>query len=600
MKSAALLLLVAFVSPLFRHSSAATRHVLWSGALTAALLLPVLSLALPAWRVSWLPSWPAATADAPATNRSPLREQRELTPPASPELVEWTATTRDEGVTTPSDTPPAIPPSAYRIPPSALRIPPSDLPSRSSVLPSPSGLLLLWLTGALLALLPLLAGWVQAVRITRRARLLDSPAWGTLLATAAQDLGLRRPVRLGLAPGAPMPFTWGVFQPMVILPEDGEHWPEARRRLVLLHELGHVRRLDWLTQTFAALACALHWFNPLVWLAARHIRLEREQACDDLVLGCGSLPKDYARELLALATASSRPFFLDWTTVPMARRSTLEVRLRAILDGRRQRATLSRTAALFLVALLAATALPLAMLRGAGAPAEKQTPPPAAATTSSRILTIEHQTVSLAANPGLLADKDAVIVGEGGVLDIGPGVTTVSTLTLRGGTIIGPTGSKLSVQHYEVQSGTVSANVGGPDGITKTGSGTVTLSGQNSFTGTTTVSSGTLVVVNSNAMGAGAVTVNRAAPVPGWLTPADIAQAIGPALGLTVAVEPVQSTLPASAPAAAPQAVVITIDGQGKVVALDKRSVIVLVTVNLMKPGQRSPVPAASAPSSAP
>ena len=74
-----------------------------------------------------------------------------------------------------------------------------------------------------------------------------------------------------------------------------------RRRLVLLHELAHIRRYDCLTQLVAQAACALHWFNPLVWLAKSRMQSERELACDDLVLGAGTLPSTYAADLLELA-----------------------------------------------------------------------------------------------------------------------------------------------------------------------------------------------------------------------------------------------------------------------------------------------------------
>ena len=49
-----------------------------------------------------------------------------------------------------------------------------------------------------------------------------------------------------------------------------------------------MKRRDCLTHVIAQLACALYWFNPLAWIAARHVRTERERACDDLVLACGT------------------------------------------------------------------------------------------------------------------------------------------------------------------------------------------------------------------------------------------------------------------------------------------------------------------------
>ena len=87
--------------------------------------------------------------------------------------------------------------------------------------------------------------------------------------------------------------------------------------------------------SIAQLACALYWFNPLAWIAARHIRTERERACDDLVLACGTRGPDYAEELLEIARVmrgGRYPALLAGATLAMAHRSQLEGRLIAILD----------------------------------------------------------------------------------------------------------------------------------------------------------------------------------------------------------------------------------------------------------------------------
>src|SRR6185503_13599152 len=116
-----------------------------------------------------------------------------------------------------------------------------------------------------------------------------------------QQLGVRQPVRLERSAQATMPLTWGAWRPILLLPAEADNWSPARRRMVLLHELAHIRRWDWLTQMLAHAACAVYWFNPLVWLAARQMRIERERACDDLVLAAGAKASDYAEELLALS-----------------------------------------------------------------------------------------------------------------------------------------------------------------------------------------------------------------------------------------------------------------------------------------------------------
>src|ERR1017187_2927636 len=80
-------------------------------------------------------------------------------------------------------------------------------------------------------------------------------------------------------------------------------WPVERLRAALLHELMHVRRRDLLAQTMAQAACCLYWFHPLVWVAARQLRRERERACDDAVLLGGIAAHDYAQHLIEMVRA---------------------------------------------------------------------------------------------------------------------------------------------------------------------------------------------------------------------------------------------------------------------------------------------------------
>jgi beta-lactamase regulating signal transducer with metallopeptidase domain len=84
--------------------------------------------------------------------------------------------------------------------------------------------------------------------------------------------------------------TIGILRPVILLPADAVSWPVERRALVLAHELAHVGRFDTLTQLMAQVAVALFWFDPLLWLAARRMGVEREFACDDAGLREGSAP----------------------------------------------------------------------------------------------------------------------------------------------------------------------------------------------------------------------------------------------------------------------------------------------------------------------
>src|SRR5262249_15562515 len=113
-------------------------------------------------------------------------------------------------------------------------------------------------------------------------------------------------------------------------------------------------------QTAARLACALHWFNPLVWHANRRLRLESERTSDDLALSAGLAPAGYAAQLVDVLAAAQREREMPLGALAVARRNDLEDRVRAILDRRQSRSGLSRRG----VALMAVPAASILLLLG--------------------------------------------------------------------------------------------------------------------------------------------------------------------------------------------------------------------------------------------
>jgi len=118
---------------------------------------------------------------------------------------------------------------------------------------------------------------------------------------AALTLGLHTPPEVRISPFRLMPAASGLFRGTVFLPEDALKWTTEQLYMVLLHELAHLKRRDPGMQALAHLACALHWFNPFVWMLHRTWLREREMACDALVLSTGVAPKGYALHLLDIA-----------------------------------------------------------------------------------------------------------------------------------------------------------------------------------------------------------------------------------------------------------------------------------------------------------
>ncbi len=137
---------------------------------------------------------------------------------------------------------------------------------------------------------------------------------------------------------------------------------------MLLHELGHITRRDPLGQFVVELVRALHWFNPFVWFAIRRMQIERECACDDLVLNRGFPPQHYARQLLEVVSHCDRHRVGYAIGVAMAATSRIERRLRSIMDDANGRISLSRWHIPVGFALCVLIGAPLSMLQSADPP----------------------------------------------------------------------------------------------------------------------------------------------------------------------------------------------------------------------------------------
>lgn len=154
--------------------------------------------------------------------------------------------------------------------------------------------------------------------------------------------------------------TLGVLKPLIVLPMDHRNWSVLRKQTVFLHELAHVRRRDCLMQWLPHMVCALHWFNPLAWLARAQMLCEAERACDDAVISTGASGPDFARDLLDLAQSVSRKG-PDLMMISVTTR--LEHRIARLLDPSANRKPLTRTHAVCAVAAALMLLLPLAGVR---------------------------------------------------------------------------------------------------------------------------------------------------------------------------------------------------------------------------------------------
>lgn len=336
LKGFVLLAIVGASMTFMRRRSAAARHMVWMLAMAGLLVLPLVSVGTPKLYLALLPAeTPALPADA-ASRLVQAGRPEELRPPILP----GTATAIAEGPTGPSSTLNISPSNPEPISEQAwVASADAAAPPKSF----PWGLLIVgtWLMGVAFSATPLAFGMWAAHRLVRRGHAIEDASWRRLATELRANLRIRHTVTLLRTDAATMPMAWGFRRPVVLLPEDADGWNEEKRRVVLLHELAHVKRRDCLTHAVARLAFAVHWFNPLAWVVMRRLRIERERACDDLVLNAGSAPADYADHLLHIARSMRNPSLASAAAITMARAGQLEKRLRAILDTKRNRGSVA-------------------------------------------------------------------------------------------------------------------------------------------------------------------------------------------------------------------------------------------------------------------
>lgn len=374
-----LVLLAALAATrLMKRRSAAARHLVWVVALASMLALPLLSRVLPAWHVVPVPAplRPVAGFVAAPPVVSTLRQgDAGRTAGSGSAAAPTTASSGDGIIAKETASPAGLVASPSGDGAAAKSASPAASASTAPAFDWKTALMAVWIAGGVLLVLRLAYGMVRVFWMERRAVEITDDGWVRIADGLARRLRVGRMVTLLREAHAVVPMTWGVVRPVVLLPADAEGWDTERRTVVLAHELAHVRRWDTLTQWVAHLALALFWFNPLVWMAARQMREEREHACDDAVLSIGTRPVEYADHLLnivrSLGSAEGPA-----AALAMARRSQFEGRLLAILDSATPRGGVSRSLGFAALALAAAAVLPLGALRAA---LPTQETPPAAA-----------------------------------------------------------------------------------------------------------------------------------------------------------------------------------------------------------------------------
>ncbi|MCF7972220.1 MAG: M56 family metallopeptidase, partial [Phycisphaerae bacterium] len=274
---AVLFFLIWALTAVFQRHSAHLRYLLWAVVLVKCLVPPVLTI-------------PMAVLPGQAVTESleKIPEQASgITVSAVPQDA-----LHDTVTPLPSPKPLVTVPVAAQASP--------DRAAGRSALHASQWILVVWAAG-LAALL--LGTCLRAVRFAVTLKRSRADIEGGLRQTI-QDLAQKfRPgmsFKVYQLEGISQPFVWGIMKGVIYLPASFSGTrSDPRRCSVLLHEMAHVVRLDPFVNFLQILVQAVYWFHPVVWIANRKLRAEREKCCDEIAIArFETTPKEYGSAIV--------------------------------------------------------------------------------------------------------------------------------------------------------------------------------------------------------------------------------------------------------------------------------------------------------------
>jgi len=248
-----------------RHVSPAWRHGLWLLVLLRFALPDIGTSSLSLHQVAELPALQLALEPSP------------VVPPLMPAFDEEPlGESVAQATSLPSVAPVVVAKAGLSYPPAVAK---AELPSAAWT--TAQWLFGIWGSGVLAVVGVMLTLHLRLLARLRRDATEASAAMRDLLQEACELAGITRRPRLIVTDAVRTPALFGVLNPAILLPRElVQQEDAAAMRLVFLHELAHLRRQDLWAQIVTSMILALHWFNPVVWWAARRMRAEAEMAAD--------------------------------------------------------------------------------------------------------------------------------------------------------------------------------------------------------------------------------------------------------------------------------------------------------------------------------
>jgi beta-lactamase regulating signal transducer with metallopeptidase domain len=197
-----------------------------------------------------------------------------------------------------------------------------------------------WAVIAVVATARLVAGLISVGKLRRQCSAIAPSDLPPALRQTLDEMRLTRPMAICRSRAVTVPTVIGFFKPAILIPE----WvltelSVEELKIILLHECAHLRRRDDWTNLAQKILRAMFFFHPAIWWIEKRLSLEREMACDDLVLATTANSRAYAECLVALAEKSAALRGLAMAQAVISHAREISLRLAQILNVNRPRAT---------------------------------------------------------------------------------------------------------------------------------------------------------------------------------------------------------------------------------------------------------------------
>jgi beta-lactamase regulating signal transducer with metallopeptidase domain len=306
------------------------RHLMWLFGICSFILIPVFSILFPDFNIGML----KLPKEAEVINRI-----------ISPQLMPEAGLAGSEGF--PGVAGPAV----------------SQDTLYTSLLKShwPIWVLLIWSCGVIASLFRVIIGKVGLFLLKKRACIYKDKICTRVLEELSKRMGVRQKIVLLKSNGCGIPFTYDVFRPVILLPSDIENWTDERIRVVLIHEIAHIKREDYLIQFICRLICGVFWYMPLIWIAYTNLQMEQENACDSYVIDDGIKPEMYAGHLVEMVRYTRGRILHAGMYNTLVRGGRLEKRVVNVLNFKRD-SSFSRVKSSIKILIISLSCLVLLMI----------------------------------------------------------------------------------------------------------------------------------------------------------------------------------------------------------------------------------------------